>query len=464
MTSYDAVVVGAGPNGLSAAAELTRAGRCVLVVEQADVIGGGTRTEELTLPGFRHDTCSAIHPLGLASPFFRDLGLDVEWIHPRIPMSHPLPDGRSGVLLRDVEGTAELLGPDSERYTRLIAPLVDSADAVLEDFLGPISLIPKHPTSFIRMASRGAVPAATIARGFSSDEARAILAGLAAHAIAPFDSPLTGGVALLFATSAHAYGWPLVRGGSQEIAEALARVVVDGGGAVETGRSVSSLDELPEVATVILDVMPRAAIEIGGERVGSAQRRRLSGHQPGPAVFKVDWALDGAIPWSDAYSPNAGTVHVGGTWEEVAEAEDAVHSGQHPERPLVLVAQQSLFDASRVPQGKHTAWGYCHVPSRSDVDMTEAVERQIERFAPGFRDLILSRHTMNASALEAHNPNYVGGDIAGGGFGMKKVFKMGVTRPYQLGEGLYLCSSATPPGAGVHGMCGYYAARAALRG
>ncbi|MEX1126749.1 MAG: NAD(P)/FAD-dependent oxidoreductase [Acidimicrobiia bacterium] len=463
MTDYDAVVVGAGPNGLSAAAELTRAGRRVLVVEQADVIGGGTRTEELTLPGFLHDICSAIHPLGLASPFFRDLPLDVEWVHPRIPMSHPLSGGRSGALLRDVGETADLFGPDADRYSRIIGPLVESADAVIEDFLGPMKVIPKNPTSFIRLATRGALPAATIAVGFSSMEARAVLAGLAAHAIAPFSSPLTGGVALLFATTGHAYGWPLVKGGSRKVAEALARVVVDGGGTIETGRLVASLDDLPRVGTVILDVMPRAAIHIAGDRISPMQRRRLSGQQPGPAVFKVDWALSGPIPWSDERSPHAGTVHVGGTWEEVAEAEDAVHSGRHPERPFVLVAQQSLFDESRAPEGKQTAWGYCHVPTGSDVDMTQAIEGQIERFAPGFRDLILGRHTMNASAFEAHNPNYIGGDIAGGGFGMRKVFQLGATRPYHLGDGLYLCSSATPPGAGVHGMCGYYAARAALK-
>jgi phytoene dehydrogenase-like protein len=462
MTRYDAVVVGAGPNGLAAAAELTRAGRQVLVVEQADAIGGGTRTEELTLPGFLHDVCSAIHPLGLASPFFRDLELDVEWIQPRIPMSHPLGDGRSGVLLRDVSESAALFGPDSERYSKIIGPLVESADAVVDDFLGPMTVIPKNPASFMRLATRGALPASTIAGGFSSTEARAVFAGLAAHAIAPFSSPLTGGVALLFATSAHAYGWPLVKGGSQRLAEALARLVVDGGGAIETGRSVSSLDELPTVGTYILDVMPRAALDIGGGRIGSKHRRRLSGHQPGPAVFKVDWALDGAIPWLDEQSPHAGTVHVGGTWEEVAEAEDEMHSGRHPARPFVLVAQQSLFDSSRVPEGKQTAWAYCHVPSGSDVDMTDAIENQIERFAPGFRDLILERHTMNASAFEAHNPNYIGGDIAGGGFGMKKIFQLGATRPYHLGDGLFLCSSATPPGAGVHGMCGYYAARAAI--
>ena len=464
MTQYDAVVVGAGPNGLSAAAELTRAGKRVLVVEQADNIGGGTRTEELTLPGFRHDICSAIHPLGQASPFFRDLGLDVDWVHPPIPMSHPLAGGRSGAVFRDVEETARLFGADQGRYLRIMRPLVDSADSVIDDFLGPMQVIPRNPGSFIRLATRGALPAATIAAGFSSAEARGVLAGLAAHAIAPFGSPLTGGVALLFGVTAHAYGWPLVRGGSQQVAEALARVVIDGGGTIETGRTVSSLGELPPVRMVLLDVMPRAAIRIGGDRVDPRHRRRLSARRAGPAVFKIDYALAGALPWSDPHSPDAGTVHVGGTWEEVSEAETQVHAGRHPERPFVLVAQQSRFDPTRAPDGKQTAWAYCHVPNGSEVDMTEAVESQIERFAPGFRDLILHRHTMNSRQLEAHNPNYIGGDIAGGGFGVQKVFQLGSIGPYRLGEGLFLCSSATPPGAGVHGMCGYYAARAALKG
>jgi phytoene dehydrogenase-like protein len=463
MAEFDAVVVGAGPNGLAAAAELTRAGRRVLVVEQAATIGGGTRTEELTLPGFHHDVCSAIHPLGVASPFFRDIGLDVEWVHPPIPMSHPLGDGRSGALLRGVDETALQFGSDRDRYQRIMTPLVEAAEAVMEDFVGPLQVIPKNPSSFIRLATRGALPAATIAGGFTSAEARGVLAGLAAHAIAPFGSPLTGGVALLFAVAGHAYGWPLVRGGSQQVAEALARVVLDGGGSIETGRKVSSLSDLPSARAVILDVMPRAAIRIGGDRVDPRHRRRLSGRRAGPAVFKIDLALAGPIPWSDPLSPQAGTVHVGGSWEAVSEAEAQVHAGRHPERPFVLVAQQSLFDRSRAPEGRETAWAYCHVPNGSDVDMTEAIESQIERFAPGFRDLILDRHTMDARQFEAHNPNYIGGDIAGGGFGMQKVFQLGAVGPYRLGDGLFLCSSATPPGAGVHGMCGYYAARAALK-
>jgi phytoene dehydrogenase-like protein len=461
MTRYDAVVVGAGPNGLSAAVELTRAGMKVLVVEQAAEIGGGARTEELTLPGFKHDVCSAIHPLGIASPFFRELGLDVDWVQPPIPVSHPLGGERSGAVLRDLAGTAHIFGPDDERYLRLMRPLVEAAGSVIDDVLGPIQ-VPKSPRRFVRLASRGALPVSAIAARFTSDEARAVLAGLAAHAIAPFGSPLTGGVALLFAVIAHTHGWPLVRGGSRELAGALAGLIRNGGGEIETGRLVGSLDELPPARVMILDVMPGAALRIGGSRVDPRARRRLIGRKAGPAVFKLDYALDGPIPWSDPHSPDAGTVHIGGTWEEVAEAEGQVHAGRHPERPFVLVAQQSRFDSTRAPDGKHTAWAYCHVPNGSTVDMTDAIDAQIERFAPGFRDLILHRSTMNARELEAHNPNYVGGDIGGGGFGIQKVIQLGLVGPYRLGEGLFLCSSATPPGAGVHGMCGFHAARAAI--
>ena len=463
MPEHDAIVVGAGPNGLAAAAYLTRAGKRVLVVEQADEIGGGTRTEELTAPGFRHDICSAIHPLGVASPFFRDINLEVEWIHPGIPVSHPLGGGRPAGMFRDLERTAAGFGSDGDRYRRIVGPLVDRADKVCEDFLGPLKIIPRNPGSFARLALRGALPASMIINGFNTDEARGVMAGMAAHAIAPFGSPLTGGVGLLFTLTAHAYGWPMVKGGSQRIAEALAAVVTDGGGSIETGRSVASLDELPPASVILLDVMPQAAVKIGGDRVGAKFRRRAASWKGGPAVFKIDWALDGPIPWSDELSPKAGTVHLGGTFEEVMATENVVHSGRHPDQPFVLLAQQSLFDDTRAPNDKHTAWAYCHVPHGSNRDMTDAIEAQVERFAPGFRDLVLERHTMNPASLEEHNPNYAGGDIAGGGFGLKKVFQIGSTGPYRIGDGLYLCSSATPPGAGVHGMCGYYAAKAAIR-
>ncbi len=462
MTSYDAVVVGAGPNGLAAAAFLTRSGKRVLVVEQAAEIGGGTRTEELTEPGFLHDVCSAIHPLGVASPFFREIGLDVDWVQPEIPVAHPLGDGRPAGLLRNVDDSSARFGVDGEKYRRIVGPLVDRADELIEDFVGPMRFFPRNPTSFVRLATRGALPASTIIGGFETDEARAVLGGLAAHAISPFSSPLTGGVTLLFAVTAHAYGWPMARGGSQRIADALAEIVTAGGGSVETGQMVNSLDQLPVAPIYLLDVMPEAAGSIAGERVSSRYQRRAPSRKAGPGVFKVDWALDEPIPWLDELSPLAGTVHVGGRYEEVAAAEDAVHDGRHPENPFVLLAQQTPFDPSRAPAGKHTAWAYCHVPNGSTVDMTDAIESQVERFAPGFRDLVIGRHTMDSMAMQSHNPNYVGGDIAGGDFGFKKVMQLGTTAPYKIGEGVYLCSSSTPPGAGVHGMCGYYAASAAL--
>jgi phytoene dehydrogenase-like protein len=459
---YQAVVVGAGPNGLTAAAVLGAAGRRVLVLEQADVIGGGTRTEEVTLPGFWHDICSAIHPMGAASPAFAELGLGVDWIHPTVPLAHPLGEGRAAALHRDVTTTADGLGVDSGRYQRVIGPLVERAGEVMEDFLGPLQVVPNNPGSFVRLATRGALPASMLISGFDGTEARALLSGLAAHAMAPFGSPLTGGVMLIFAVAGHAYGWPLARGGSRQITDRLADLVAASGGTIETGQMVKSLGDLPPAPSVLFDLMPEHAARIGGDRVGG--RHQNGGGNRGPGAFKIDWALDGPIPWLDDFSPRAGTVHVGGTYEEVAEAEDAVHAGRHPARPFVLIAQQSLFDPSRAPEGAHTVWGYCHVPAGSDVDMTDAIEAQVERFAPGFRDLILARHTMTTEALEAHNPNYIGGDIAGGGFGLRKVFQLGSNRPYRFGDGLYLCSSATPPGAGVHGMCGYYAAKAALGG
>jgi phytoene dehydrogenase-like protein len=435
----------------------------VLVVEQAEDIGGGTRSEELTRPGFLHDVCSAIHPLGVASPFFREIGLDVEWIHPEIPVSHPLGDGRAAGILRSIDETAARFGADAERYRRMVGPLVEKADEVIDGLLGPIEVVHRHPASMIRFTARGVLSATRLIARFESDEARAVLSGLAAHAIAPFGAPMTGGVALLFAITAHAYGWPMAKGGSQRIADALAAVVLEGGGSIETGRRVEKLDAFGRNTPVLLDVAPRAAFEISGDRATRSYRRRSAGWKSGPGVFKVDWALSGPIPWADELSSRAGTVHLGGTFEEVTALEDAVQAGRHPDRPFVLLSQQSIFDSSRAPDGQHTAWGYCHVPAGSTRDMTDAIENQVERFAPGFRDLVLARHTMDTGAFEAHNPNYVGGDIAGGEFGIRKIAQLGAIRPYKIGHGVYLCSSSTPPGGGVHGMCGYYAAEAAMK-
>jgi phytoene dehydrogenase-like protein len=461
MAGYDAVVVGSGPNGLAAAVVLAQSERRVLVVESSDRIGGGTRTDELTLPGFLHDVCSAIHPLGVASPFFQEIGAG-DWVHPEIPVTHPLDGGRVGVIHRSIDDTVGGLAADGPRYRRRVGWLVENAHDVIGQVLGPLRLPPPHPMTLGRFGLPGLLPASTVVRGLHTDTARALYAGMAAHAIAPFNHPLTAAVASIFAVIAHAYGWPMVRGGSQRLAEDLAARVVDGGGTVETGRLIRSLDEIPRAPIVMLDVMPDAALRIGGNRVDTASTHRLGRRQTGPGSFKVDWALDGPIPWADEASGRAGTVHVGGTYEEVAAAEAAVHSGRYPDRPFVIVAQQSRFDLTRAPAGKHTAWGYCHVPARSDRDMTGSIEAQIERFAPGFRDLILAKHAMGPAAFEGYNPNYVGGDIAGGAFGVGRVLQFGETKPYRIGDGLFLCSSATPPGAGVHGMCGYHAARAAI--
>ncbi|MGA7096162.1 MAG: NAD(P)/FAD-dependent oxidoreductase [Acidimicrobiia bacterium] len=461
MSSYDAAVVGAGPNGLAAAVELAKAGFSVLLVEGAEEIGGGTRTSELTLPGFRHDVCSAIHPSGVASPFFNQIGLDVDWVQPPIPFVHPLDGGRSVALQRSVEDTAAQLGTDGDRYESLMGPLVERIDAVVEDVLSPMTIVPKHLRSFTRVAAIGGLPASMLAKLFSTEEAKALLAGMSAHSIAPFTSMATSGVGFMLGAIGHAHGWPLARSGSQSIAEALAGQLTSLGGIIETGRMIETIDDLP-ARRVLLDVMPPAAYRMARHRLSASSRRRLLAWKPGPGIFKVDWALDSPIPWADELSGRAGTVHLGGSFSEVEAAERAVFEGRHPERPFVLLAQQSLFDDTRAPAGKHTAWAYCHVPNGSSVDMTEAIESQVERFAPGFREVILDRATRGSSGFEEYNPNYVGGDIGGGEFGLKKVLQLGSTRPFDYGNGVYLCSSATPPGAGVHGMCGYYAARAAL--
>lgn len=462
MSEFDGAVVGSGPNGLAAAVELARNGRKVLVVEAADEIGGGTRTSELTLPGFRHDVCSAIHPSGIASPFFKEIGLDVAWLQPPVAVAHPLGEGRAAGLFRSIDDTAAQLGSDGPRYRALIEPMVENVEAVIEDLLSPITLIPRHPATFARAAALAVLPASILAARFDSAEAKGLIAGLAAHSIAPLNRPATSAVATIFAAIGHAYGWPVAGGGSMSIADALVAQLTEMGGKIETGRRVAALEEL-DSPLVMLDVMPPDALQIGGARIDPVRRYRLGLWRPGPGVFKVDWALDGPIPWADPLSGQAGTVHVGGHFDEVAAAERMVAEGAHPQRPFVLLAQQSLFDATRAPDGKHTAWGYCHVPTGSKVDMTGPIESQIERFAPGFRDLILGRSTRNSAEYETYNANLIGGDLGGGKFDLRKILQVGKTRPYRLGDGLYLCSSATPPGGGVHGLCGYHAARAALR-
>jgi phytoene dehydrogenase-like protein len=466
---YDAIIVGSGPNGLAAAITLARQGWRVQVLEARETIGGGTRTAEVTLPGFRHDICSAIHPLGLGSPFFRSLPLGdygLRWIQPDLPLAHPFDDGRAVAVHQSLELTAAGLGQDGERYRRLFASLVGDWDKLAGQFLGPLSL-PRHPLTMANFGLRALWPAKMAGRiAFRTEQARGLFAGLAAHAIMPLEWPATAAFGLILGTLAHAVGWPLPEGGSQSIADTMADYLVDLGGEIVTNRLVRSLAELPSSRAILLDLTPRQAVSIAGDQLPAGYRRRLEKYRYGPGVFKIDWALDGPIPWTAEACRRAGTVHLGPTMEEIAYGERLVWQGKHPERPYVLVTQQSLFDESRAPAGKHTGWAYCHVPNGSTVDMTGAIEKQIERFAPGFRDCILARHSKTAHDFQDYNPNYVGGDINGGVQDWRQLFTRPVPRldPYSTPlPNLFFCSSATPPGGGVHGMCGYHAARSVFR-
>jgi phytoene dehydrogenase-like protein len=466
---YDAVVVGSGPNGLAAAVEIARAGRTVLVMEAAPTIGGGTRTVEATLPGHRHDLCSAIHPLAVGSPYLGSLPLadhGLAWVHPEIPAAHPFPGLRAAVLDRSIGATAFGLGSDASAYRRLMKPIVESWAETAPAFMGPVSRAWRRPIAMSRFGIKALRSAARLSRRFEGRRARGLLAGMGAHAMAPLDTGVTGGVALTLMAAGHRYGWPMARGGSQAIADALAGLLASLGGTIVTDARVRSLGDVPPARAVLFDVSPQALVTIAGEEMPLRYRAALERRRPGPGVFKVDWALSEPIPWTDPACARAGTVHVGGLMQDVASALTAVGSGDHPDRPFVLLAQQSLFDPTRAPQGSHTAWGYCHVPNGSTVDMTDRIETQIERFAPGFRDVITARHVMGPQDLEAHNPNYVGGDIGGGLFTPLRAVARPMTRadPYRVPRSdLYLCSAATPPGPGVHGMCGYHAARSALR-
>jgi phytoene dehydrogenase-like protein len=467
---HDAIVVGSGPNGLAAAIALARAGRSVLVLEGRDTVGGGVRTEALTLPGFLHDTCSAIHPLGVASPFLRGVPLaehGVEWIQPPVPLAHALDDGSAVVLERSVEDTAAGLdGCDGDAWRRLFGPLVAGADDLVETILSP-PLPPRHPIVMARFGPKAIRSASSLARSaFAGERARALFAGNAAHAMLPLTATASASFGLVLATLGHAVGWPLPRGGSQSIADALASYLRSLGGEIETGRQVESLAELAGAKTVLLDVTPRQLIALAGDRLPSRYRRALGRYRYGPGAFKVDYALSGPVPWRATECARAATVHLGGTLEEIAAAEGEVGRGGHPERPYVLVAQQSLFDETRAPEGRHTLWAYTHVPNGSLEDMAGRIEAQLERFAPGFRDLVLGRSVLGPAALEARNPNYVGGDINGGSAQFRQLFARPVLRPVPYRtpiDGVYLCSASTPPGGGVHGMCGQNAVRAVLR-
>jgi phytoene dehydrogenase-like protein len=463
----DAVVVGSGPNGLAAAITLAQVGRSVLVLEAADTVGGGVRSAELTLPGFVHDSCSAIHPLAKASPCFGALPLaehGLELVEPPAPLAHPLDDGSAVMLERSVEETADGLGADAEAYRKLMTPLVNGIDHLLPFLLGR-SPIPRHPILAARFGLPALRSAVGLAKRFNGNRARALFAGLAAHSIQDLHRSPTASFGLVLGLLAHTQGWPLVRGGSQRLAEALASHLRTLGGELEVGRHVDSVDDLPKSKVTMLDLTPRQVVRVAGHRLPGRYVRALRRYRYGPGVFKVDWALDGVVPWKAEGCARAATVHVGGSLEEIAASEHEVWLGKAPERPFVLVAQQSLFDDARAPAGKHTLWAYCHVPNGSREDMTERIEAQIERFAPGFRDLVLERSVRGPAEIERHNENYVGGDINGGVQDLRQLYTRPAIRlnPYSTPvTGLYICSSSTPPGGGVHGMCGYHAARAAL--
>lgn len=464
----DVVVVGSGPNGLAAAITMAREGLEVLVLEGRDTVGGGTRTAELTLPGFRHDVCSAIHPLGMSSPFFRRLPLrehGLEWIQPDLPVAHPLAAGEAAYLDRSVHRTADGLPGDGAAWRRVMGGLERDWPSLEDSLLAPLR-VPAHPVALVRFGLKALWPASSYARWrFRTERARALFAGLAGHSILPLERMGSAAFGLVLGTLGHVVGWPMPRGGSQAVADALAGHLAALGGTIRTGCPVRDLRQLPAARAVLLDLTPRQFLALAGDRLPARYRGQLQRYRYGPGVFKLDWALDGPIPWTAPECRRAGTVHVGGTLADIAASERAAFFGRPCERPFVLLAQQSLFDPTRAPAGRHTAWGYCHVPKGSRADMTAAIEAQVERYAPGFRDRILARHAMGPGALESYNPNYVGGDINGGVQDLLQLYTRPVARavPYSTPlPGVFLCSSSTPPGGGVHGMCGFHAANAAL--
>ena len=467
----DAVIVGSGPNGLAAGIVLAREGRSVLVLEGKETIGGGARTEELTLPGFHHDICSAIHPMSVVSPFIRDLPLaehGLEWAWSPMAVAHPLDDGTAATLEVDVDATAERLGVDAQAYRKLMSPFAKRARQLFDEILRPISAFPppKHPFLLAHFGLLGLQSAMHLAKRFRTPHARALFGGSAAHSFLALDRIGSSSFGLALMLAGHATGWPAAKGGSAAIVAAMASYLRSLGGEIRTGHAVRSLNDVPPSRVVIFDVTPRQLANIAGDQLPSRYVKKLRRFRYGSGAFKVDWALDGPIPWTAEACARSATVHVCGTLEEIAQHEYETFHGRVTDKPFVLVAQQSMFDPTRAPAGKHTGWAYCHVPNGSTVDMTEAIERQIERFAPGFRDRILARHTINTAQYEEHNPNMVGGDIAGGANTMTQF----LTRPFPKldpyatpNERLFIGSSSTPPGAGVHGMCGYWAAHSALR-
>ncbi len=464
--AYDAVVVGSGPNGLAAAITLARQGHSVLVAEAGRTVGGGMRSAELTEPGFVHDVCSTVFALAVASPFFRELPLDdfgLDWVFPPIPCAHPLDNGRAALLESSVDRTADSLGADARPWRRLFDPLVRDGGAILDEALSPLRA-PRHPLAMLRFARAAVRSAAGVARRFKGEAARSLFAGLAAHSVLPLEKIVTAAPAIALAVAAQRSGWPIARGGSQQLANAMARYLESVGGEVVVNHPVNSLSDLPAYRVALFDTSPKELSRIAGGSLAPRYHRAVERFRYGPGVFKIDWALDGAIPWHAEACCRAGTVHVGGAFDEVAAAMRAPWEGRHARRPFVIVVQPSLFDPSRSPQGRHTAWAYCHVPHGSNDDMVEPIESQIERFASGFRERISTRHVMTPADFQRYNPNYIGGDISGGVMDVRQLFTRPMARivPYATSHPrVFLCSSSTPPGGGVHGLCGYYAARAA---
>jgi phytoene dehydrogenase-like protein len=468
-SALDAVIVGAGPNGLAAGITLARAGLAVEVYERAGTPGGGCRTEELTLPGFRHDVCSAVHPLAVASPFLATIDLaahGVDLLYPKVAFAHPLDGGRAAALRSSVTETGAGLGHDAQSYRRLMEPLVKDAEPIVEEVLAPLlRSLPKHPVAMARYGLPGLLPVTVLANRFATEQAKALFAGAAAHSMLPLNSPLTGGIALLFAMLGHSVGWPVARGGSDAITNALVAELTSLGGQVRTGCEISDLAELPKTRAVLLDISPSQLLDLAGDRLPSGYARSLRRFRYNPGVCKVDWAIAGPVPWQAPACRETVTVHVGGTLAEVASSEADVTAGRLPERPFCLVVQPGVVDGSRAPAGQQTLYAYCHTPAGSTTSVADRIENQIERFAPGFRDLILARSVLTAADMERYNPNYIGGDINGGASTLKQTLFRPTARwnSYRTGiPRVYLCSASTPPGGGVHGLCGYWAARTAL--